>query len=372
MSSEKVFESEAQVAQLYKAEGKKVIIFQGVVYDVEEYMTTHPGGGDLIGDELGTNIEEKFEEAEHTKAARRIFRDLPVVGKMKPEEAASTSSSEEKEKANEAEKKLAATKNGAAHMDGGSLNSKFDFDYNRGIWWQIWNTEWTFEEYYDYINDPKVLVNPIRDLRLFDNGVLELLTLTPWFFIPLVYVPIGLYWMSNNECNLIETLVLLVLGVLTWTLFEYSLHRFLFHSEELAIFPRFSKFYAIHFLVHGIHHAFPQDRYRLVFPPILGIVIMQFTIISPVKAISGPYYQWALLAGVDIGYIGYDMIHYFLHHADPKDGYWKMMKVYHMQHHYKNGQLGFGVSNKFWDVVFRTEIIDEQTKGKANSAVKQD
>tara|TARA_B110000503_G_C7096516_1_gene391836 strand:- start:950 stop:1096 length:147 start_codon:yes stop_codon:yes gene_type:complete len=28
------------------------------------------------------NIEEPFEEAEHTKSARKIFKDLPVVGKM--------------------------------------------------------------------------------------------------------------------------------------------------------------------------------------------------------------------------------------------------------------------------------------------------
>lgn len=84
-------------------------------------------------------------------------------------------------------------------MDGGSLNSKIDFDYNKGLWWQIWNTDWTYEEYYDYINDPKVLVNPIRDLRLFDNDFCEMLTITPWWLIPLAYFPLGVYWYS--KCN---------------------------------------------------------------------------------------------------------------------------------------------------------------------------
>ena len=52
------------------------------------------------------------------------------------------------------------------------------------------------------------------------------------------------------------------------------------------------------------------------------------------------------------------MIHYFFHHATPKDGSWlKIMKVYHMQHHYKNGTVGFGVSSKIWDVVFGTELV---------------
>lgn len=68
---------------LYKKEGKHVVIYQGTVYDVTEYMPTHPGGADYIENELGTNIDEAFEEAEHTKSARKIFKDLPIVGKMK-------------------------------------------------------------------------------------------------------------------------------------------------------------------------------------------------------------------------------------------------------------------------------------------------
>jgi len=62
------------------------------------------------------------------------------------------------------------------------------------------------------------------------------------------------------------------------------------------------------------------------------------------------------------GYIGYDMVHYYLHHCNPKSGYWRDLKIYHMQHHYKNGALGFGVSQKFWDIVFGTEIPMPQEK----------
>jgi cytochrome b involved in lipid metabolism len=43
-------------------------------------MTTHPGGEDLILNEIGKNIDVPFEEAEHTKSARNIFKDLPLVG----------------------------------------------------------------------------------------------------------------------------------------------------------------------------------------------------------------------------------------------------------------------------------------------------
>jgi cytochrome b involved in lipid metabolism len=57
-----------------------VIIFEGIVYEVTDYIGQHPGGSDLIENYLGKSIDEPFEEAEHTKAARQIFRDLNRIG----------------------------------------------------------------------------------------------------------------------------------------------------------------------------------------------------------------------------------------------------------------------------------------------------
>jgi 4-hydroxysphinganine ceramide fatty acyl 2-hydroxylase len=151
----------------------------------------------------------------------------------------------------------AVTNNGAANIDGGTLKSKFDFDYNKGLWWQIMNTEWTYEEYYDYINDPKVLVNPIRNVKLFENDFLELVTLTPWWLIPAIYVPTSIYYAMTSEASFNVNLMGFALGVAIWTFSEYCYHRFLFHCEDFIYFPRHSKFYGLHFLVHGIHHAFP-------------------------------------------------------------------------------------------------------------------
>ena len=49
----------------------------------------------MIENEYGKNIDEPFEEAEHTKSARNIFRDLPIIGKMKESDTSSTNSSNE-------------------------------------------------------------------------------------------------------------------------------------------------------------------------------------------------------------------------------------------------------------------------------------
>ena len=56
-------------------ENNQVVIFENVVYDVKEYAPEHPGGGEYITDNLGTNIEDLFEEHEHTKAARKTLNE---------------------------------------------------------------------------------------------------------------------------------------------------------------------------------------------------------------------------------------------------------------------------------------------------------
>jgi sterol desaturase/sphingolipid hydroxylase (fatty acid hydroxylase superfamily) len=52
-----------------------------------------------------------------------------------------------------------------------------------------------------------------------------------------------------------------MVGLFLWTLAEYTLHRFLFHHHPNT--PRQER---IFFLFHGIHHAQPQDKTRLVMP----------------------------------------------------------------------------------------------------------
>lgn len=36
--------------------------------------------------------------------------------------------------------------------------------------------------------------------------------------------------------------------------------------------------------------------------------------------------------------------------------YYKQLKKYHLQHHFANFDNGFGVTSRFWDVVFGTEL----------------
>jgi len=100
-----------------------------------------------------------------------------------------------------------------------------------------------------------------------------------------------------------------------------------------------------------------------VFPPFPGYILiynLPFRFHRTFLPLSILYPTWI---GFLIGYMLYDEMHYFMHHSSPQAGYIKDMKMYHMQHHYKFGTIGFGVSNKFWDIVIGTEIkMDAKNK----------
>jgi len=49
----RTFKNEAEVRQLCEKEGKQLIVFEGAVYDVEDYMPQHPGGMQKIQELIG-------------------------------------------------------------------------------------------------------------------------------------------------------------------------------------------------------------------------------------------------------------------------------------------------------------------------------
>ena len=248
-----------------------------------------------------------------------------------------------------------------------------NFDYSKALFPQIHAAEFTFDEYVTYINEPKHFVNPVKDLVLFDNWFLETVSQAPYWHIPVSNIPwivISIYQMYyvNFSYNPVMILLMTLVGVLGWSLVEYVLHRFVFHGEDYWMWymPHNKYLFTGHFFTHGIHHAFPQDRYRIVFPPVPGQLLIFYPLLyKGFKAVIPEEFFWNFYLGFVLGYIAYEVTHHTLHHCSPKEGYWRDLKLYHMQHHYKFGTVGFGVSSKFWDVVFKTEI-DMNNKTRKN------
>lgn len=137
--------------------------------------------------------------------------------------------------------------------------SKNKIDLKKGIVWQVL-TKVNLKEYLEFIDDPKHMINPSEAI-LFENPFFELFTKNTWYVILCVYIPLILYDLYNAYLYMNNYLSLILLGylfgVFSWTFVEYCLHRFIFHSEEHL--PDDNIVIMMHFLLHGIHHAFPMD-----------------------------------------------------------------------------------------------------------------
>lgn len=92
-------------------------------------------------------------------------------------------------------------------------------------------------------------------------------------------------------------------------------------------------------------------------PPVLTI-LLGFPLYLLAHGLFETHVADALMSGTYFGYICYDMVHYYLHHARVLEFHFKEMKTYHLAHHYKNYDNGYGITSKIWDrvcfrVVFR-------------------
>jgi len=137
-------------------------------------------------------------------------------------------------------------------------------------------------------------------------------------------------------------------GYALWTLFEYWLHRLIFHFE-----PQDGVGARLHWIIHGVHHDHPNDPLRLVMPPAVSVPLGA-AVFGVLYLIFGAGYAPAIGAGFFAGYLVYDMTHYYLHHFRPRGWIGRMLRERHMRHHFQDDTRGFGISAPYWDDVFRT------------------
>jgi dihydroceramide fatty acyl 2-hydroxylase len=147
---------------------------------------------------------------------------------------------------------------------------------------------------------------------------------------------------------------LALVGYALWTLFEYWLHRIVFHFEpDRGLGARF------HWIIHGVHHEHPNDPLRLVMPPAASVPLAA-VVFGALYLLFGSHYAPGVGAGFFAGYLAYDMIHYYVHHFRPRSALGRMLRERHMRHHFQDDTKGFGISAPYWDEVFGTST---RTKG---------
>src|SRR5688500_17344431 len=87
---------------------------------------------------------------------------------------------------------------------------------------------------------------------LFQSPYLEILTKSHPLVIWGIFLPVSAYLMwlgvSEHALSLRYAVIIFITGVLSWTLFEYLMHRYVFHFVSES--PRVQKFI---YTAHGIH-----------------------------------------------------------------------------------------------------------------------
>lgn len=141
-------------------------------------------------------------------------------------------------------------------------------------------------------------------------------------------------------------------GYALWTLFEYWMHRVVFHFE-----PQRGLGAKLHWIIHGVHHDHPNDPMRLVMPPSVSVPLA-LIVYAGFAATLGSHHAPGFGGGFLAGYLSYDMTHYLLHHRPPKRRWARRLREAHMRHHFQDDTRGFGVSAPYWDRVFGTAPPD--------------
>lgn len=201
----------------------------------------------------------------------------------------------------------------------------------------------------DHVGNPRT--DTLRaSPRMFESTLLDRLSRVHPVVPPLVFAPViaVLFALGQEGRAALEVAAWLTGGWLFWTVFEYWMHRVVFHFE-----PEDGLGARLHWIIHGVHHDHPNDPMRLVMPPSVSVPLAAFFYVAFVVALGAPDAQ-VFGAGFLTGYLAYDMTHYHLHHRRARTRVGRLLHELHMRHHFQDDTRGFGVSAPFWDYVFGT------------------
>lgn len=216
------------------------------VYDVTDFVDSHPGGADLVLDYAGKDITAILKDEashEHSEAAYEVLDDS-LVGFLAT--ADGTTKSTQNGSANGAVSGVAKgtsvhPRTGMSCEEDLSKDTDISSDYKthkfldlgRPLFPQVWMGGFSKEFYLDQVHRPRHYKGG-ESAPLFGN-FLEPLTKTPWWVVPLIWLPLvgyGLYLASKGFANPLGEVTCFAGGLFLWTLVEYLMHRFLFHLDE--------------------------------------------------------------------------------------------------------------------------------------------
>jgi sterol desaturase/sphingolipid hydroxylase (fatty acid hydroxylase superfamily) len=150
-------------------------------------------------------------------------------------------------------------------------------------------------------------------------------------------------------------------GVLLWTLLEYVLHSRGFHGR-----PGSARMGAVQ-VSHRAHHEDPKDPAKIVTRLAFSLPIAVVVFALAWVVLRGLKPAALLLAGAAVGYLAYEVIHYWIHVGRRTRWLLRPLVKHHLYHHYKDDTRCYGVTTPLWDWICRTNRPAVARGGSAQS-----
>ncbi|HEY0405974.1 MAG TPA: sterol desaturase family protein [Pyrinomonadaceae bacterium] len=141
-------------------------------------------------------------------------------------------------------------------------------------------------------------------------------------------------------------------GFATWTLVEYCFHRWIYHQGETLAHAG-----------HLLHHDEPEALIGMPWFLTSGVMCGLWLIFSYVLELRTAA---SFISGLLSGFVFYYSFHHIHHHYNPKSSWYRKLRAHHKIHH-QIPAANFGVTNRFWDRVFRTTYRKTETTAKGNA-----
>lgn len=233
------------------------VIMGANVYDVTDFLDSHPGGEDLVLDWAGKDITAILKDEDshtHSETAYEVLDDslvgFLVTDKLKLNGSVQKAIGDPQ--INGEVNEYVHPRTGMSCAEDLSRDTDLDTDYkthkfldlNKPLLMQVWFGGFSKAFYLDQVHRPRHYRGG-ASAPLFGN-FLEPLSLTPWWVVPMVWLPCvayGTYLAYDGFDNPLTEVAYWLFGLFLWSLVEYILHRFLFHLDEY-VYTHFPTFYS--------------------------------------------------------------------------------------------------------------------------------
>jgi sterol desaturase/sphingolipid hydroxylase (fatty acid hydroxylase superfamily) len=136
-----------------------------------------------------------------------------------------------------------------------------------------------------------------------------------------------------------------IAGVVTWTLLEYAIHRWMGHDRRFRRSP---------FGIEHVRHHSEGNYFAPTWKKLIAAALVAAVVSGPAIAIAGWAPGLAYVAGLIAFYGLYEWLHR-REHTHPGIGpYGRFVRRHHFHHHFVDVRANHGVTTPLWDLVFGT------------------